>query len=70
MRYLRAFGAFWYDFLIGDRMELFVGPIVALALVWLVVRAGGSGALDGLLLFLAVLAVGGVSLVLSVRPKH
>ena len=69
MRYLRSFGAFWYDFLIGDRLELFLGPIVALALVWLVMQAGASGAIDGLLLFLAVLVVMVVSLMLSVRPR-
>lgn len=70
MRYLRAFGAFWYDFLIGDRMELFLGPLLALLLVWLVVRAGGGGALDGLLLVLAVLAIGALSLTLTLRPKR
>jgi hypothetical protein len=68
VRYVRAFGAFWYDFLIGDRIELFLGPLAALLLVWIAVRVGG-GALDGLLLFLAILAVGGVSLALSVRPR-
>lgn len=36
MRYLRAFGAFWYDFLVGDRPELFVGVIAILALVWII----------------------------------
>ena len=30
-RFLRAFLRFWSDFLIGDRLELFIGPIVALA---------------------------------------
>ena len=40
MRYLRAFGAFWYDFLVGDRPELFVGAIVALVLVADVADAG------------------------------
>jgi hypothetical protein len=33
MRYVIAFGQFWYDSLSGDRPELFVGPIIALALV-------------------------------------
>ena len=47
MRYVRAFGAFWYDFLVGDRPELFLGPIVALVLAWMLVNgglpAGGAG---------------------------
>lgn len=68
MRYLRAFGSFWYDFLVGDRPELFVGPILALVLAWLavVVRVPAAGA--GILLFVCVLAVGGLSLYLTARP--
>ncbi len=50
MRYVTAFGRFWYDFLIGDRPELFVGPILGLAFVALVARAGWTAA-SGLLLF-------------------
>ena len=61
MRYVTAFGRFWYDFLIGDRPELFVGPIVALVLVALLIQAGW-GAVSGLLLFGLVVASGGVGL--------
>ena len=61
MRYVTAFGRFWYDFLIGDRPELFVGPIVALVLVALLIQAGWS-AVSGLLLFGLVVASGGVGL--------
>ena len=32
MRYVIAYGRFWYGFLIGDRPELLVGPIVGLAM--------------------------------------
>ena len=39
-RYLRAFGAFWYDFLVGDRPELFVGSIAILAAIWVAVQVG------------------------------
>ncbi len=62
MRYLRAFGAFWYDFLVGDRPELFLGPVFALAIVWLLLQAGLASALAGALLFVAVCLVGGFSL--------
>jgi hypothetical protein len=61
MRYVTAFGRFWYDFLIGDRPELFVGPIVALVLVAMLIQAGWS-AVGGLLLFALVVASGGVGL--------
>jgi hypothetical protein len=61
MRYVVAFGRFWYDFLIGDRPELFVGPIVALALIALLIQAGW-GAASGLLLFGLVVASGGLGL--------
>jgi pilus assembly protein TadC len=61
MRYVIAFGRFWHDFLIGDRPELFVGPIVSLALVALLIQAGWS-ALSGLVLFGLVVATGGLGL--------
>ena len=31
MRQLRAFGAFWYDFVVGDDWRVAVGVVVALA---------------------------------------
>jgi hypothetical protein len=61
MRYVIAFGRFWHDFLIGDRPELFVGPIVALAFAALAIQAGWS-ALSGLLLFGLIVAIGGLGL--------
>ena len=65
--YLRAFLAFWSDFLIGDRLELFVGPIVALVAAWLLVGAGLSGAAVGGLLFLAVVLIGAFSVGRAIR---
>jgi hypothetical protein len=61
MRYLLAFGRFWYDFLIGDRPELFVGPIVALAVVAAAIQLGWT-ALAGPLLFVLIVASGGLGL--------
>jgi len=69
MRYVTAFGRFWYDFLIGDRPELFVGPIVALVLVALLIQAGWA-ALSGLLLFGLVVASGGVGLARDLAAAH
>jgi hypothetical protein len=31
MRYLKAFGAFWWDFLVGDEPRLAAGAVVAVA---------------------------------------
>jgi hypothetical protein len=31
MRALRAFGAFWYDFVVGDDWRIFAGTVAALA---------------------------------------
>ena len=70
MRYLRAFGAFWYDFLIGDRPELFVGSIVVLALVWLAIQAGLDAGLAGLVLTVAILIVGGLGVLTASRPRR
>ncbi len=69
MRHVRAFGAFWYDFLVGDRPELFAGPIVALALAWAILHARGAPALAGIVLFVSVVAVGAVSLFATTRPR-
>lgn len=55
MRYVVAFGRFWYDFLVGDRPVLFLGPVLGLAIV-----AGlmgiGLGAFAGLVLVAMVVA--------------
>jgi hypothetical protein len=58
MRYVIAFGRFWYDFLIGDQPALFFGPVIALVLVALAIQVGWTSA-GGLLLFGLVVASGG-----------
>jgi ribose/xylose/arabinose/galactoside ABC-type transport system permease subunit len=40
MRRLRAFGAFWYDFVIGDDWRVAVGVVVALGAVAGLVHGG------------------------------
>jgi hypothetical protein len=42
MKYLAAFGAFWYDFLVGDSIVLAIGGISAVVLGYLVVVAGAA----------------------------
>lgn len=70
MRYIRGFGAFWYDFLVGDRPELFVGSITVLALVWLAIRTGLDATLAGAVLTLAVLALVVASLWRATRASR
>jgi hypothetical protein len=70
MRYVVAFGAFWYDFLIGDRPEVFAGSIIALAIAAIVVRLGLEAGVAGWLLALLILAVGGISLIAATRPRR
>jgi hypothetical protein len=43
MRRIRAFGRFWYDFVVGDDWRLALGVVVALALTWAVSSATGRG---------------------------
>jgi len=40
MRYLRAFGAFWWDFIVGDDWRVAAGLAVALGLTALLARGG------------------------------
>jgi len=67
MGYIRSFFGFWYDFLVGDRPELFLGPIGALIVAWLTVRANLAAPLSGSLLFLLVVAVGSLSVAWAIR---
>jgi hypothetical protein len=65
--YARKFWVFLYDFLVGDSWELFVGPIVALAVAWVLVGAGVSALVVGLLLFGMILLVAATNLYLALR---
>jgi hypothetical protein len=67
IRFGRAFLRFWSDFLIGDRLELFIGPIVALIVAALLVRADVSSAVVGALFFAAVALIGAFSVGLATR---
>jgi hypothetical protein len=69
MRYVRAFGAFWYDFLIGDRPELFVGSIVVLGLVLLAISVGMSSTAAGGLLTILILSLAALSIGSASRPR-
>ena len=63
VRWLVAFGRFWWEFLIGDTPELFVGAVAAVALVALLCTAGRAHTWAGAVLVVLV----GLLLALSVR---
>ncbi len=65
--FARAFLHFWSDFLIGDRLELFIGPIVALVGAAILVHAGLPGILIGAAYFGAIVLVGAISLGMATR---
>ena len=67
MKYLRQFGSFLYDFLVGDAWELFVGPLVALVVAWAILQAGLAQDLVGILLFVMVLVAAAINLTIALR---
>jgi hypothetical protein len=42
MRYVRAFGHFWWDFVVGDDWRVAAGIAAALLATWLLVDAGAN----------------------------
>jgi hypothetical protein len=44
-RWLKAFAAFWWDFLVGDTPELLIGVLVAIGVVALITQAASVNAL-------------------------
>lgn len=69
MSWLRRFGSFLYDFLVGDAWELFIGPLVVLAVAWLLLQMGVAAVLVGGLVFVGILVVAGLNLVLALRAS-
>ena len=67
MTLVRRFLGFWYDFLVGDRWELFLGPVAALVVVWVLICVGIDPATLGLLLFAFIVLVGAMSIYLRSR---
>jgi hypothetical protein len=70
MRFIKAFGQFWYDFIIGDDWKIAVGVVIALALVLVALKAHLFGD-TGLTLLGAALVIAAftISLVIDVRSK-
>ncbi|GAA5066594.1 hypothetical protein HNP84_000974 [Thermocatellispora tengchongensis] len=55
MRFLKGFGQFWYDFIIGDDWKIAVAVVAALAVVLALLLGGVTGP--------ALAAFGGVLLI-------
>ena len=68
IRWLRSFGAFWYDFVIGDDWRGAAVVVLALALTAVLVHVAGLNA--WWLLPLAAIAALGWSLRRAVRPRQ
>ena len=43
MKFLRGFGQFWYDFIIGDDWKIAAGVIVALVIIFVAMTSGVLG---------------------------
>jgi len=69
MKYVRQFGAFLYDFLVGDAWELFVGPIVVLVAAWLLVQAGQPSEVVAVFVVVGVLAVAAINVAAALRES-
>jgi hypothetical protein len=68
MRFIRGFGRFWFDFVVGDDWRIALGVVLVLALGALVVATDAVGAeLLMPLLAAAIVAVVGASIVLGAR---
>jgi hypothetical protein len=70
MSFLRSFGRFWYDFVIGDDWKIAAGVVVALVVLCALMLATSLGdavlAVIGGVLLVAAFAI---SLVLDVRSS-
>jgi len=70
VKYLKAFGRFWYEFIVGDDPKIAIAIVIALALTVGAVAIGLFGD-TGLVLLGGILIVAAfaVSLVIDTRPR-
>lgn len=66
VRAVRAFGGFWWEFLVGDTPELLPGVLVVLGGAWVLRQASGP---DLLWVPLAILALLTATVLRGRRPK-
>ena len=71
MKFLKAFGAFWYDFIIGDDWKIAVAVVITLAVMVAVMLSGAlSDTATTLIGGALVLVAFSISLAIDVRPKR
>jgi hypothetical protein len=68
-RAVRAFGLFWWDFLVGDTPELLIGTLIILGVVALLVKGASLNAAAVVAFPVMVALLLGVS-VYRARPKR
>lgn len=71
MKFLKSFGQFWYDFIIGDDWKIAVAVVLALLVLFAAMKAELFGD-TGLTLLggVAIVVAFAVSLAIDVRPKR
>lgn len=62
VNFVVAFGAFWYDFIVGDSMALAIGTVVAVAGCWGLIQLFGATGIE-----IVLPAIVLVTLVISLR---
>lgn len=70
MKFLKSFGQFWYDFIIGDDWKIAVAVVITLAIMVAVMLSGALG--DTALTLIGgalVLVAFSISLAIDVRQK-
>jgi hypothetical protein len=71
VKFLKAFGQFWYDFIVGDDWKIAVGVVLALTVLLIAMLAGVFGDTGLTLLGGALVVVAfSISLAIDVRPKR
>jgi hypothetical protein len=70
VRWLKAFGAFWWDFLVGDTPELLGGVLVTIGLVAVLVKASSLNAAAVAVFPAGVVLLLGGSVYHARRAKH
>ena len=71
MKFLKAFGQFWYDFIIGDDWKIAVAVVTALVVLFALMTTGLFSdtvltLVGGVLIVIAF----SISLAIDVRPKR
>jgi hypothetical protein len=69
MRFLKGFGKFWYDFIIGDDWKIAVGVVVALAVTLGLLLAGLPDGVVTVVGAVAVFTAFTVVLAIDQRPR-